>query len=225
MLTILGAAVVAGILGALGPFVLARIPEPAEPAEDKRPYAELATTRGLSIVLGLVAAIAAGVLAARIETPALIPVWVVISGVGVLLAFVDWHTKLLPYVLVLPLNAVVLALVVAAAVVEGDWSILTDGLISAAIVFGLFWLSNLFYSQGLGYGDVRLSFGLALALGTISSGAVVFGIWVGFALGAVCSILLARLKLIDVKNFAFGPYLILGALLGAGWGTTILGSL
>lgn len=225
MLIILGAAVAAGMIGALGPIVLARIPEPAEPAEGKRPYAELASTRGLSIGLGLVAALAAGVAATLVEPRVLIPVWVAISGVGVLLAFVDWHTKLLPYLLVLPLNAVVLVLVVVAAALEGDWSILNRSLIAAVIVFALFWLSNRFYPRGLGYGDVRLSFGLALALGAIGSGAVVFGIWVGFALGAVCSILLARLKVIDARDFAFGPYLILGALLGACWGTSVLGSL
>lgn len=221
MLTIVAAAVAAGILGALGPLILRRLPEPAEPDEDKRPYAELARVPGLGLWLGLLAAVLAGLLATRIEPDALIPVWVVMCGVGVLLAFIDWHTRLLPFLIVLPFNAVILVLVAVAAAVESDWSILTRAVISGVVVFVIFFLANAFTPSGLGYGDVRLSFGLAVALGAIGGSEVIVGLWLGFALGAICTLVLGRLKIVDTKGFAFGPYLILGTLIGAAFGAGI----
>lgn len=217
----LGAALAAGILGAGGPFVLARLPEPAEPADDKVRYKDLAATPFLGVWLGLAAAIAAAVLATFVEPDALLPAWVVLSGVGVWLAFIDWRTKLLPKLIVNPLNALLLALVVVAAAVEGDRSILVRALIAAVAVFAVFFLSNLFYARGLGYGDVRLSFGLGLALGALGGAEAAFGIWFGFVLGAFGAVILARLRIVDARDFAFGPYLILGAVVAACWSPAI----
>jgi len=216
-LTIIVAAFVAGVIGAFGPFVLARLPEPAEPADDKKPYAELAATPRLSLWLGLAAAIAAGLVASRVEPDALIPVWVVVSGVGAWLAFIDWHTRLLPWLIVAPLNAVLLLLVVLASAVEGDWSILKRALIAAAVVYVLFRLSYHLSARSIGYGDVTISGGLGLALGSLGGAEAVWGLWLGFAIGAICSLVLARLRIVDATAFAFGPYLILGTLLGAVW--------
>ncbi|MDQ3157649.1 MAG: prepilin peptidase [Actinomycetota bacterium] len=221
MFIIIGAALAAGIIGAFGPFVLARLPEPAEPAADKKLYSDLAKTPRLSLWLGLAAAIAAGVVASRIEPRALIPVWVVMAGVGAWLAFIDWHTRLLPWFIVAPFNVVLLLLVVLGAAIEGDWSILTRGLIAAAAVYALFRLSYHLIARSVGYGDVTISGGLGLALGTIGGMETVWGLWLGFALGAICSMVLALLKVVDAKAFAFGPYLILGTLLGAVWSPAI----
>ena len=218
---IIGAALAAGVIGAFGPFVLARLPEPAEPAAGKKLYSDLARTPLLSLWLGLVAAIAAGVVASRIESHALIPVWVVMAGVGVWLAFIDWHTRLLPWFIVAPFNAALLLLVVLGSAIEGDWSILMRGLVAAATVYALFRLSYHLIARSVGYGDVTISGGLGLALGTIGGSETVWGLWLGFALGAICSMMLAGLRIVDAKAFAFGPYLILGTLLGAAWSPAI----
>lgn len=217
MLTIIGAAVAAGIIGACGPYVLARIPEPDEPADGKRLYADLGATPRLGLWLGVAAAIAAGLVASRIYTTWLLPVWVVMAGVGAWLAFIDWHTRLLPFVIVYPFNFVVFLLVILAAAAEGDWSILKRGLIAGVVVYLVFRLMYSIYRQGLGYGDVRLSFALGLALGAIGPSEALWGLWLGFALGAVFSIVLSLFRIVDRKGFAFGPYLILGTLLGALW--------
>ncbi|MEO6471829.1 MAG: A24 family peptidase [Aeromicrobium sp.] len=225
MLIWLSAAFVAGVLASFGPRVLARLPEPEEPDADKIPYVALAGKSHLGLWLGLGAAIAAGVVAALIDISELVPVWVALSAVGVLLAYVDWHTKLLPRLIVLPLNATVFLLVVFAAAIAGDWTILSRGLVYAAIIFGLFWLSNLLYSRGLGYGDVRMSFGLALALGSLGGSEVFVGIYAGFVLGVIGSLALTRLKIEKAREFAFGPYLLLGGVVGAAWGPAITGLL
>lgn len=222
MLVWLGAAVAAGFIGACGPSVLARIPEPAEPADGKKLYADLATTPRLSLWLSLGAAIAAGLVASRIDIAWLVPVWVVVAGVGTWLAFIDWHTRLLPFVIVYPFNVVVFVLLIPAAMAEGDWSILQRGLIAGIVVYLIFRLMYRLSSNGVGYGDVRLSFGLGLALGALGAAEVFWGLWIGFALGAVCSIVLSLFKLVDRKGFAFGPYLILGAIVGALWSPAFL---
>lgn len=217
MLTIIGAAVAAGIIGVCGPYVLAHIPEPEDPADDKVLYADLAATPRLSLWLGLAAALAAGLVAFRIDLVWLVPVWVVMAGVGSWLAFIDWHTRLLPFVIVYPFNLIVFLLVLLAAMAEGDWSILKRGLIAGVVVYLVFRLMHRISRNGLGYGDVRLSFGLGVALGAIGAMEVFWGLWIGFALGAVFSIILSLFKLVDRKGFAFGPYLILGTLIGALW--------
>ncbi|MBC7595120.1 MAG: prepilin peptidase [Kineosporiaceae bacterium] len=222
MIVWLGAVVAAGFIGACGPTVLARIPEPEEPADDKLRYADLAARPRLSLWLGVVAAIAAGLVASRIDIAWLVPVWVVVAGVGAWLAFIDWHTRLLPFVIVYPFNFVVFVLLILAAVVEGDWSILQRGLIGGVVVYLIFRLMYRLYRQGIGYGDVRLSLGLGLALGALGGSEVIWGLWLGFALGAAFSIVLSLFKLVDRKGFAFGPYLILGAIVGASWSPTFL---
>ena len=220
MIVWLGAAVAAGFLGACGPSVLARLPEPEEPADGKLRYVDLAATPRLSLWLGLVAAIAAGLVAARIDSAWLVPVWVVVAGVGSWLAFIDWHTRLLPFVIVYPFNLVVFVLLILASVAESDWSILQRGLVAGIVVYLIFRLMYRLYQKGIGYGDVRLSLGLGLALGALGGSSVFWGLWLGFALGAVCSIILSLFKLVDRKGFAFGPYLILGTLVGALWSPT-----
>lgn len=221
MLIWLTAAIVAGILGGFGPAILARLPEPDEPDDDKVSYTVLAARPHLSLWLGGTAALSAALAATVVEPVAIVPVWVALAAAGALLAYVDWHTRLLPRLIVLPLNAALVALVALAALIEADWAILVRGLISGVVVFALFWLSNFLYSKGLGYGDVRMSFGLGVALGAIGGSEVLIGIYAGFVIGAVCAVLLARLRVVDARGFAFGPYLLAGALVGAVWGPAI----
>lgn len=81
-MTVILAALAAALLGAAGPWVLRRIPEPEEPDADKVPYAKLADARSLVPALALAAAVMAGLVAWRIEQSELVPVWVLIAGVG-----------------------------------------------------------------------------------------------------------------------------------------------
>lgn len=226
-MTILIAAVAAALLGALGPEVLRRVPEPPNAADDKLPYEVLAEFRFLRIGLALGAAVMAAVVAWRIDAVELLPVWVVLAGVGAWLAFVDWHTQLLPYLIVAPLYVVTLALVVLGALLLDDWDVLKHALIANVVVYVLFrlfhWFGERFFGGAFGYGDVRLSGVLALALGALGSSEVLVGIYAGFILGAVLGIVLSRLKIIDPRGYAFGPYMVVGAVVGAAWGPAFYG--
>lgn len=226
-MTILIAAVAAALVGALGPRVLRRVPEPPQPDVDKLPYAVLSEFRFLTAGLAAGAAAMAAIVAWRIDDVELVPVWVVIAGVGVWLSFVDWHTRLLPFVLVAPLYVVTLALVGLGALLLDDLDVLVRAVIANVVVFGIFWtlywFGQRFFGGAFGYGDVRLSGVLGLALGALGASEVFVGMYAGFVLGAVLGILLSRLKLVDPKGYAFGPYMVVGAVLGAAWGPVFYG--
>ncbi|MET0819529.1 MAG: A24 family peptidase [Aeromicrobium sp.] len=226
-MTIVVAALCAALIGALGPEILRRVPEPPVPDDDKLPYAVLAELRLLRVGLAAAAATMAAVVAWRIDEPELLPVWVVVAGVGALLSFVDWHTRLLPFLIVAPLYVVTLALVALGALLLHDRDVLVHALVANVVVYGVFrlmhWFGNRFFSGAFGYGDVRLSGVLAPALGALGTSEVLVGTYAGFILGAVLGVVLSRLGIVDPKGFAFGPYMIVGAVVGAAFGPALYG--
>lgn len=223
--TIALAAFAAAVLGAAGPWVLRRTPEPEDPADDKIPYAQLAEARGLPVGLAIAAALMAGLVAWRIDSPELMPVWVLIAGVGSWLAYIDWHTKLLPVVIVAPTYLASLLLVGLGALLLKDAEVFARALIANIVVYVIFrvlyWVGRRFFGGAFGYGDVRLSGVLALALGALGGSAVFVGMYAGFILGAVFGVVLSRLKIVDAKGYAFGPYMVAGAVIGAAWSSSI----
>lgn len=219
------AAVAAALIGAAGPSVLRRIAEPREPEPGKVTYATLAGTRGLAPALAAAAALMAGIVAWRVDHAELVPVWVLIAGVGSWLAFVDWHTRLLPYLIVAPTYLVTFALVGLGAALLRDVQVFVHALIANIVVYVIFrvmyWIGTRFFGGAFGYGDVRLSGVLALGLGALGTSEVFVGMYAGFILGALFGIVLSRLKIVDAKGYAFGPYMIVGAVIGAAWGSAI----
>jgi leader peptidase (prepilin peptidase)/N-methyltransferase len=82
---------------------------------------------------------------------------------------------------------------------------------------------HLISPRGMGFGDVRLSFVLGMALGWLSWGHVALGLFIGFLLGAVVGSLLLVLKIKSRKDpVPFGPFLAAGALVAIFAGTQLL---
>ena len=218
------AALAAAVIGAAGPFVIARLPEPPDADDDKIAYAELARARFLTWWLAAGAAAMAGLAAWKVPHE-LVPVWVVFAGVGSWLAYVDWRTRLLPFLVVAPMYVATLALVVLGAFLLDDWSVLVTAVIGNVAVFAAFWLvyqvGRLFGGGAFGYGDVRLSGVVGLALGALGAAETLTGAYGGFVLGAVGGFVFSRLGWVDRKGFAFGPYMVVGAIVGAAWGPSI----
>lgn len=135
------------------------------------------------------------------------------SFVLVFLAVIDWKTLRLPDSIVLPMYPV-LGLAVAAGVAAGaiaPAAALTAG-ISMAGAFVILWLLA-FFSGGLGYGDVKLGGLLGLVCGLESGyaaalGALILPMILG-GLVALPLLFVGRRK----QEFAFGPYMVVGALL------------
>ena len=70
-------------------------------------------------------------------------------------------------------------------------------------------------------GDVRLSGVLGLVLGYLGWGPLLVGVYAGFLLGGVGGGLLTLLRVVDRKAYPFGPFMLLGALVGVLWGSSI----
>ena len=212
------AAAVSGLLGALGgllvPWLIGRLPEPAEPAADKQPYADIARSPGVrprAVVTSGVAAAGAG---AAVGWSWALGFLLVLCVVGTALAVIDWRTRLLPTRLVAPTYLVVGALVLLAAALERDGADLLRSAIGWVAAGGVFWLMWLVYPKGMGYGDVRLAGVLGMALGYLGWGELLVGVYSGFLLGAVVGTLLSLVRLVDRKAYPFGPFMLLGAWVG-----------
>jgi leader peptidase (prepilin peptidase)/N-methyltransferase len=214
-------AVATGGLAAFGPAVIRRLPEPAleSDAAEKIPYAELGRRPGLSWKFAVVGALAGAAVGWRLDYDPIAWAWVYFCAVGVVLSYVDSQTRLLPTRLILPSYAIVAALVVAAFVAD-DFA--RDDLLRAGIglvvMGGFYRLMYAIYPAGMGFGDVRLSGLLGLVLGYIGWGALLVGLYAGFLLGGVGGLLLAILRIADRKRYPFGPFMLLGALVGLLWG-------
>lgn len=233
------AAAVAGLGGLLVPRLIALVPpweppppEEHEPSEDDstadaaatdqeeppEPYADIAALPGLAWRSAVASAVAGALVGAAVGWEWAWVLWVPFVPVYVALAVIDWRTRLLPTYLIWPtlLALVVLVLVGWAATGDGD-AVLRAGL-GLVVCGGFYFLLWVVYPRGLGFGDVRLSGPLGLALGWIGWGPVLVGVYAGFLLGGVIGGLLAVIRIVERKGFPFGPFMLLGALVGLLWG-------
>jgi leader peptidase (prepilin peptidase)/N-methyltransferase len=187
-------------------------------AEPKELYSAIAALPGLGWKCALASAVAAGLVGGKIGWEwALLPL-VALVPVGVALAVVDWRTRLLPTKIIAPLYAVVVTLCVVASLLSGDWGDLRRAGWGWVLGGGTFLLLWLVYPRGMGYGDVRLSGVLGIALGYLGWGQLVVGVYAGFLLGGVGGTLLTLLRIVDRRAYPFGPFMLLGALAGVLWG-------
>jgi leader peptidase (prepilin peptidase) / N-methyltransferase len=162
-----------------------------------------------------------------------IPAYLAFAFVCLVLALIDAATRLLPNRITYPAFPVIAGLLLVASLGLGDLGRLGRGLLSAVAVGGFFLLLALISPRGMGLGDVKLAPTLGLALGWLSWGTLVVGVFAAFLLGGLAGLggMLA-LGLSRKSLLPFGPWLVTGALLGvlagaevAGWyGRALLGA-
>jgi leader peptidase (prepilin peptidase)/N-methyltransferase len=235
LLVVAASAVVAGSGSLLVPRLVGSVPEPEpdpEPTpEPKEPCAAIAALPGL----GLRSAIAGGATGALLGwgLGATWPLVVALAlvPVSVALAVIDWRTRLLPTRLIAPTYAVTVGLVLVTWLA---WSLLGEDVGSAPLVRalvgwagagGLYLLLWLVHPRGMGYGDVRLSGVLGIVLGYAGWAELVVGVYGGFLLGGVLGGLLSLLRRVDRKGYPFGPFMLLGALVGLSAGRPVIDAL
>jgi leader peptidase (prepilin peptidase)/N-methyltransferase len=231
-----GCGLVTAALCACGPAVLRRLPEPAaapvaspgakadieadvpRAATSKVAYRELAARRRLSWRLSATGAAVGAVVGARLGVvPALVP-WTYLASVGVLLAYVDAQTQLLPTRVIAPSYAVAGCLLAFAALRDGSFGGLERAGLGWLVMGGFYFALWFVHPSGIGYGDVRLAGLLALGLGYLGWGELVTGLYAGFLLGGFGGAVLALARRADRRRYPFGPFLVLGALAGAAFG-------
>jgi leader peptidase (prepilin peptidase) / N-methyltransferase len=213
------------LAGQLVPALIARIPEPTrEPdveeldhraaSEPKEPYADIARHRGLRWRASLATAVVAGLLGGAVGWSPALSFLLYLAPVGVALAVVDWHTRLLPTKVIAPSYAVVAALAAVSAWAEGDLDALITAGLGWLVAGGTFFLLWFIYPRGMGYGDVRLSGVLGIALGYLGWAELLVGVYAGFVVGALGGLTLSLLRIVDRKAYPFGPFMLVGAVLG-----------
>lgn len=196
-----------------------RIPEPhLKDGATKIPYADLpgpgAASSAAYWCAGL-AAVAGGVVGWNLGTSAALAAWLILVVSGSVLGYIDARTKYLPSMIIWPTYGLVGLALLVAAVVTGEWSALVWAVVASAISFGGFALLWLVFPGGVGFGDVRLAGLLGLALGWLGWGEVIAGLYLGFLLGAVVGIVLRLARILKRRElFPFGPFMLVGALLG-----------
>jgi leader peptidase (prepilin peptidase)/N-methyltransferase len=209
------AAVAAGVLGALGPLVIARLPESPDAGDDAPSFQAIARAPFLSVWLAAAAAVLV-LIVARAVPAHLLPAWAVVCGVGVWLAYIDWRTKLLPTRIILPLDAVLVIIVAIEAWAAHAANILVRGVAAGIVMFCVYWIfwwiAGLRAPGSFGFGDVRFSAPLGLVLGTVGWWAVPVGLYLGILAGGIAGLVFKARG--HAAGFALGPWMLVGAVLG-----------
>jgi leader peptidase (prepilin peptidase)/N-methyltransferase len=200
----------------LGPWLMRRIPEPEldDDEKTKPSYADIAGG-GAAYWCGGTAAIAGGLLGWSLGTSAGLVAWLLLAVAGAVLGYIDARTRFLPSAIIWPTYGVVGAALIAGAAVSGEWGSLLRAVIAGVIGFGVFYLLWFVVPSGVGFGDVRLSGLLSMALGWLGWAQVVTGLYGGFFLGAVIGVVLMAARVLKRRQmFPFGPFMLVGAVVG-----------
>ncbi len=239
-LTTVGSAVLTAALCGLAPALIRWLPEPspegaaaqqttvdapalaAEDAATSRggpTYRELAAAPRLGWWLAAVGAVVGAVVGWALRSTGAVLAWDYLGAVGVVLSYVDARTRLLPTRIIAPSFAVLVLLLTAAALVDGSTSALIGAGLGWVAMGGVYFLLWFVYPVGIGYGDVRLAGLLGLGLGYLGWHELVAGIYAGFVLGGFGGVVLLLLRQARDNRYAFGPFMVMGALAAAcsGW--------
>lgn len=169
---------------------------------------------GGALVCAVTALVCAALALATGTRPEL-AVWLLLAPAGVLLTIVDFRVQRLPDVLTLPLAALALALLGAAAVLPehaGRWR---TALLAALVLGAGYFLLFLVNPDGMGFGDVKLAPVLGAVLGWYGWGTVVLGTFTGFLLAGLYGLALVLTRGATRRTaIPFGPFLIAGAYAG-----------
>ena len=162
-------------------------------------------------------------LALRFDDTWALPAYLVLAAGLVALSLIDLDTFLLPNRIVYPLTVVVVALFGVAAIVGDDSAAFVRALIGGGATFAVFLGLHLVSPRGMGFGDVKLSFVLGVALGWVSGPTVFLGMFLAFLLGSVVGILLIVTKVRSRRDHVpFGPFLAAGTVLALLLGDPLL---
>jgi leader peptidase (prepilin peptidase) / N-methyltransferase len=152
-----------------------------------------------------------------------LPAYLVLVSALLALSLIDFDTFLLPNKIVYPLTVALVVLLGLAAVLDDSGDDFVRALLGGAAAFTFFGIVHLISPRGMGFGDVKLSFSLGVALGWISWGSVFLGLFLGFFLGAVVGIALIATRIKSRRDHVpFGPFLAAGTVIAILFGQVLL---
>lgn len=236
------------LLGLLVPVLIGRLPEPEpQPERDpgvaheraelpsfelwglrpddgtKEPYAEIASLPAVRLGSVLASGVVGGVLGAHYGLAPVLVGLLPLVPVAVALAVIDWRTRLLPTRIVVPATLGVVLLGALTVPLYDATTAFLSGLVGLVVARTALWLMWRFL--GTGFGDVRLAALIGFVLAYLGWSQWLLGLWAGFVLFSVPGLLLVALKrdrrFLKV-GFPFGPFLLLGLLVGLLWGPILV---
>lgn len=144
-----------------------------------------------------------------------LPAYLWLGGAGIALAIIDVEHRRLPNAITLPSYIAVGLLLLLPAIINGQWDQYLRAWVAAVILAALYLALALIYPKGMGLGDVKLSGVLGLALGWLGWSELIVGGFLAFVLGSLGGIaVIAATGAGRKAKIPFGPYMLLGALLG-----------
>jgi len=146
---------------------------------------------------------------------AVIVVHLALAAVGVRLLVIDARTHRLPNRIVLPVLAATLALTGVDALVTRQTGALIGALGGMLILGGFYTVLRAISRGGIGGGDVKLAALIGLVLGWHGWQALTVGAASAFVLGALYALALMGMRRAERSTrIAFGPWMIIGTVLG-----------
>lgn len=154
-----------------------------------------------------------------------LPAYLYGAAIAIALTLIDIETHRLPNVIVVGSYPVVVVLLAVAAWGTGDWGSLLRALLGGAALFAFYLLLVIIYPAGMGLGDVKLAAVLGAYLASVGWGTLVVGGFAGFLLGGVFSVVLVGARSAGRKTaIPFGPWMLLGAVVGMVAGERVWGA-
>lgn len=149
------------------------------------------------------------------HTLAVVAVHAALCVIACRLVVVDIRSHRLPDRIVLPTLALLLALVLLEAVVTGQSAALVRAGLGMLLLGGFYAVLRLVSRDGMGGGDVKLAAVVGVVLGWHGWQALAVGAASAFLLAALFATALMAMGRADGSTrIAFGPWMIVGALLG-----------
>ncbi|MGW4029919.1 prepilin peptidase [Streptomyces sp. NPDC004838] len=201
-------------LGAAPPLPAMNRPAADTPAADA-PAADAPAANAPTVTIPLVTALACAALAAASGPRPELAVWLALAPVAVLLALVDLRVHRLPDQLTLTLAAASAVLLGAVSPLPGTAGSWPTALLGGLALGGAYLVLFLIHPNGLGFGDVKLALSLGVVLGWYGWTVLLAGAFAGFLLGSLYGAWLMAIGRAGRKTaIPFGPFMIIGALVG-----------
>ena len=167
--------------------------------------ARIGTTIAITAILAVLGALATG-------WAAPLPAFVCLALTCAVLVVVDVERRRLPDRLVVPAAVMGAVLLAAATAVTADRGAFLRAMLAAATAFSALFVAAALARGGLGFGDVKVGALLGGHLGWLGWGQLAYGLFAGFAVGALAALTLVATGRASLRtSLPFGPALITGA--------------
>ena len=158
-----------------------------------------------------------------LHSAAALIVHLALAVVGMCLIVIDARTHRLPNRIVLPALASLILLVIIEALATGDGGRMTRTLLGGLALGAFYAVLRLASRQGMGGGDVKLAAVIGLVLAWHGWSTLLIGAAAAFLLGALHALVLMALRRATRHTrIAFGPWMIIGAVLAIGSASAVL---